>query len=100
LRLPAVGGADEARRQAREHPEARFLVKLNSDRMPPAIREKLARLAGSLGIKISDRPAVTDGPKAEALAAVGFECVERFGVPAGRRYGLFALPQPVPPTSP
>ena len=100
LRLPAVDGADEARRRAREHPEMRFLVKLNSDRMPPALREKLGTLAGALGITIRDRPAITDGPKAEALAAVGFECVERIGVPAGRRYGLFALHPAVPPASP
>jgi 4-amino-4-deoxy-L-arabinose transferase len=97
LRLPAVDGPDEARRYLREHPAAQFLARLSSDRMPPAMHDKLARLAGALGIKLRELPPSVDGPKAEALTAAGFECVDRFGVPAGRRYGLFALRAPVAP---
>ena len=95
LRLAAVDGADEAQRQVREHPATLFLAKLNSDRIPPALQEKLGRLAKSLGLSLRPHTATADGPKAEALVAAGFECVERIGVPAGRRYGLFAWPAPV-----
>jgi hypothetical protein len=80
-----------------EHPAARLLAKLNSDRMPPALRDKLAALAKAFGIKPPRDSATTDGPRAEALAAAGFECVGRIGVPGGRRYGLFAIRAPVPP---
>jgi len=90
LRLVAIDDAGEARRYIQQHPTALLLAKLNSDRLPPGPLAKLTTLAKALGLNLRPRAALTDGPKAEELVAVGFDCVERFGVPAGRRYGLFA----------
>lgn len=91
LRLTAVEDAAAARQIAAAHPATLFLAKINSDRLPSAFRDKLAQLVRPFGGKIRERTATSEGPKADALQAAGFECVERIGVPAGRRYGLFRL---------